>query len=365
MRQVFSAWFMIAFLVAGSVMGAYTAVQAWRKTGAPAADTILNGRWTLAYDHAFAEKIPVFETAKDLWGIVDYALFRQGRKGVVIGSDGWLFTDEEFAIARKAEEQIARHLAYIGEVKKNLDQKGVKLAIALIPAKARIYPDRRGLNRWPAFHEDVYARALSAAQEAGVPAPDLRTVFARASNRDALFLRTDTHWSPAGARLAARTVAESVGASWPELVGKKPVFATRTDKTQPHHGDLTRYVPLGPLAERIGPKADLLEVMVTERSADDDSGGAQDALFGGEEIPVALVGTSYSANKSWNFDGFLKESLRVDVLNAADEGRGPFATMENYLAGENFRAAPPKLVVWEIPERYLAMPEVAGKKKEE
>lgn len=366
MRQVFSAWFMIAFLVLGAGMGAFSAVQAWRATGGPVADTALNGRWTGAYDRAFAEKIPVFDTARDLWGIVDYALFRQGRKGVVIGSDGWLFTDEEFTAWPGAQKEIDAHLAYVSDVKKALDAKGVKLAVVLIPAKARLYPDRLGANRWPAHNANFYENALAAIRGAGIPVADLYTVFSRAENREALFLRTDTHWSPAGARLAARTVAETVAASWPEIVGKTG-YVTRTQGAEDHHGDLTRYVPLGPLADRIGPKADRLDAVATvEKDAGQGSAGdSEDALFGGEEIPVTLVGTSYSANKKWNFDGFLKESLRADVLNAADEGRGPFITMENYLAGENFRDAPPRLVIWEIPERYLSMPRMNEEKKKE
>lgn len=366
MRQVFSAWFMIAFLVLGAGMGAFSAVQAWRVTGGPGADTVFNGKWTAAYDRAFAEKIPVFDTARDLWGIVDYALFRQGRKGVVIGSDGWLFTDEEFTVWPGADKEIADHLSYVSDVKKKLDEKGVKLAIVLIPAKARLYPDRLGVNRWPARNISVYESALGTIRGAGIPVVDLYTVFSRAQNREALFLHTDTHWSPAGARLAARTAAETMAASWPEIIGKTG-YMTETQGAEDHHGDLTRYVPLGPLADRIGPRPDRLDIVSTVEK-DEGQGGSADsenALFGGEDIPVALVGTSYSANKKWNFDGYLKESLRADVLNAADEGRGPFITMENYLAGENFRNAPPKLVIWEIPERYLAMPRLNEEKKKE
>jgi alginate O-acetyltransferase complex protein AlgJ len=81
----------------------------------------------------------------------------------------------------------------------------------------------------------------------------------------------------------------------------------------------------------------------------------KEALFGDEKIPVALVGTSYSANPLWNFAGFLEEALQTDVINAAEEGQGPFETMKTYLASAAFRDNPPELVVWEIPERYLVV----------
>ena len=49
----------------------------------------------------------------------------------------------------------------------------------------------------------------------------------------------------------------------------------------------------------------------------------------------------------------MKENLKTDVLNAAEEGLGPFDTMKKYLDNEAFKSQPPELVIWEIPERYL------------
>jgi alginate O-acetyltransferase complex protein AlgJ len=100
--------------------------------------------------------------------------------------------------------------------------------------------------------------------------------------------------------------------------------------------------------------------METGGSTDNDPGNA---LFGDQSFPVALVGTSYSANPQWNFEGFLKEALQTDILNAADEGRGPFETMKDYLEDDSFATNPPDLIVWEIPERYLSVSyELAMKK---
>jgi len=77
-------------------------------------------------------------------------------------------------------------------------------------------------------------------------------------------------------------------------------------------------------------------------------------LLGDAETPeVALVGTSYSAQPRWNFHGALQEALQQDVGNYAKEGLGPFAPMFEYLKSADFAQAPPRLVVWEIPERYL------------
>jgi alginate O-acetyltransferase complex protein AlgJ len=99
-------------------------------------------------------------------------------------------------------------------------------------------------------------------------------------------------------------------------------------------------------------EADYIKKIILEEKDASQTDASTD-LFGDEDIPVTLVGTSYSANSKWGFADFLKENFGTDVLNAADEGMGPFETMKKYLNDGAFKKTPPKLVVWEIPERYL------------
>jgi alginate O-acetyltransferase complex protein AlgJ len=108
-------------------------------------------------------------------------------------------------------------------------------------------------------------------------------------------------------------------------------------------------LPLGSFQERIGPAFDALSEQTTEVARESLGGG----LFGESTIPVTLVGTSYSANPLWNFEGALKEALGADVLNVANQGEGPVVPMRDYLTGAEFRDAPPDLVIWEIPERFI------------
>jgi alginate O-acetyltransferase complex protein AlgJ len=49
----------------------------------------------------------------------------------------------------------------------------------------------------------------------------------------------------------------------------------------------------------------------------------------------------------------LEIALGRDVLNVAAEGKGPFQPMSDYLRSDTFKSTPPKLVVWEIPERFV------------
>ncbi len=46
-----------------------------------------------------------------------------------------------------------------------------------------------------------------------------------------------------------------------------------------------------------------------------------------------------------------------DVVNLAREGDGPFAPMAEFLSSGELKRLSPKLVIWEIPERYLVQPD--------
>jgi alginate O-acetyltransferase complex protein AlgJ len=81
-------------------------------------------------------------------------------------------------------------------------------------------------------------------------------------------------------------------------------------------------------------------------------------LFGAGGADVVLVGTSYSANADWSFVEVLKTALGRDVLNYAEQGQGPARPMLAYLASPDVQDAPPQVVIWEFPIRYLADPTI-------
>lgn len=337
-----SGTFLILFVAATAVMTCFFLPAALSKTGALTAEGLLKGTWTVAFEKKLGEILPLYEPSRNIWGRIDYALFRQGRKGVLIGDDGWLFTDEEFSCPHGYETHIAKNMLYISDVANLLKNSDTQLAIVLIPAKARVYEDRLGRNTLPPCRLGLYAQTLNALASQSIPVIDTLSAMQASARKDELYLKTDTHWSPAGARLAAETAARRL-----RNTGIAPAAFTNTaGETKFYHGDLTRYIP-GVGAPDIIP--DQLTGFSTEAPASDD-------LFGDSAPAITLVGTSYSANPLWNFEGFLKEFMQADILNMADEGLGPFAVMETYLANDAWKNTPPALLIWEIPERYIMMP---------
>ncbi len=80
-----------------------------------------------------------------------------------------------------------------------------------------------------------------------------------------------------------------------------------------------------------------------------------DDLFGDGGLPsIALVGTSFSLRG--NFVPFMSQHLGVPVANLAKDGGDFDGAAMAYLQSKAFQQEPPKVVIWEVPERMLQKP---------
>lgn len=314
--------------------------------------TLLNGKLAKAAETHYDEQFPIKRLGTNLWAAMDFKLFNEGRPGVVLGRDQWLFSDEEFKPTAGAEQLMQENLALIRGVRDTLQQHGSQLVLAIVPAKARVYAEYLGKELPTSLHDDLYNQFHAQARQANVFAPDLMAPMEQAKARGQVFLRTDTHWTPMGAEVAAQALAEAVNRQ-SLLNGDPQAFITEAGSTAPYKGDLTNFLPLDPLFSNLLPAPDNLQQRTTRPV--EAEGEAGDALFADTQIPVALVGTSYSANPHWNFLGALQQALRSDVANYAEDGHGPLLPMLKYLQSDAFKNAAPQVVVWEFPERYLPM----------
>jgi len=314
-----------------------------------------DGQWASLYGKNFDKTLALTQPAKNAFGTLSYLGFREGRPGVLVGTDGWLFTDEEMVRLDTPDVTLADKLSFIRAAKAKADAAGARVIVALIPAKLRVYGDKAGRYRFMPKLSPIYTRALTGLQAEGVPVVDLLEPFVANRNKTQLFLRTDTHWTPQGAELAAQAVAKSVSKAG--LLAGEPTngnFVLKEGQLKEHRGDLLAFLPLLDAANDTAPAPDLIRTgEAVERAPASDT---SDALLGDTALPVALVGSSYSYDRRWQFEDQLKVALHSDIVNAAQEGQGPFKPMADYLASAEFRETPPKLVIWEIPERYLWAP---------
>lgn len=339
-RRLFAlSGFAVALITGAFVNASFLASGAAPRPASFAPADWFDGAATAAIDRAYDEALPFRDTGIELFGSLSWALFGEGRPGVVAGRDGTLFSREEYENDAGSPARTAAAIAAIEGVARLLSERGVALVVALVPPKAMVLEaaTRRPLPAEPGAR---YGAARAALLAGGIVVPDLAAVF----DGDEAFLRTDTHWSPAGATAAADAVAAAAAGL---VTLPRTRFTAEPQPASAHTGDLIRYIRAGFADPDTLPEPDTLAPIFAVGDVD------ADALFGGPATaPVALVGTSYSANPQFSFEAALKIALQADVQNFAKEAGGPFQPMADYLA-ETAGETPPKLVVWEVPVRYL------------
>jgi alginate O-acetyltransferase complex protein AlgJ len=295
---------------------------------------------------------PFKEDGIALFGSFSYFAFNEARNGAQIGADGWLFSNEEFETGPHSEERIARAVNHIAAVRDALAKRNVRLVVAPLPLKTDIALEKLGSSHAPAPELlDRYQRFREALDGKGVDSADIRTAMLMANTERPMFLKTDTHWTPDGASVTAEAIRKEIANL---TLPAEKTFALETAPARLHDGDLLKFVRLLPAFENLGPKPDFMaEKTAVAQGTGESKGEGEGDLFGDAAIPVALVGTSYSANAKFGFEASLKATLQRDVLNVAEEGKGPFAPMRAYLDSAAFKDTPPTLVIWEMPVRYL------------
>jgi alginate O-acetyltransferase complex protein AlgJ len=317
---------------------------------------------TQALEKQLDQKMPMRQTLIALANSTRYKLFGGGAEQVRVGKNDWLFLTDELRFegddgkTRNAANLKAR-LDLIASIAKRLESQSVHLVLALVPDKARLYPDQLQAGVYPLYNQSRYADILQGLEARKVRTVNLWAPFAQAAGagKDGeLYYRTDTHWNQKGARIAA----QEIGAVVNQVVGamkldiERTEFASKPSSAQQERpGDLIRLMGLEHVPDAFRPKPDREALEVTTPKSVQQ---AAQGLFGDSAVPVALTGTSYSMRG--NFHGYLQESLAAKVLNTAKDGGGFLQAMTAYLKDDSFKAAKPKVLIWEVPERMLRSP---------
>ncbi|CAD5107305.1 alginate O-acetyltransferase [Zestomonas carbonaria] len=303
----------------------------------------LDGELIRKFEASYDREFPLRAVSVEAWANLQYLLFREGSSGVVLGKDGWLFTNEEYKVPNAHQQVLARHLERIAEVGAHLREHGKRLILIPVPMKVDIYADRA--PSLDARTPRLYGEFVEQLRRMDIEVAPVRQSFLASKAEQPLFLRTDTHWTPQGASLAAREFARL----HPELVGGQGYRSERVaEKTIA--GDLLNFVRFSEWLEPQVFAADTIPVYETSQA---EQRVDADQLFGDSEQSIMLVGSSYTKIEDWNFPGFLKEHLKSDLLTTAVEARGPFYAMEEFLAGEYLANGEIKTVIWEFPVRTL------------
>jgi alginate biosynthesis protein AlgX len=268
------------------------------------------------------------------------------------GDNRWLFRSSvdlinEFGIPTDMQPEFARLMAAFAA-------KGTHVVMAVQPTRGLMHHDKVRPDRAYGFD---YAKASASLQRmqqqlkaGGAIVPDMLQVVKNPPKND-YFFRRDSHWTPAGAEATARVVADEIMRQpfYKDLTNKR--YRTEPGVTIPKNGILD--MALDQICHNTY-GYQFVKNYRTVPDSEDASGLFEDA----PDPEVVLVGTSNSAaredeTRQYNFDGYLKQFLSVDVLNFALPGAGQDGALLEYLLSDNYSPDnAPKLVIWELPANY-------------
>ncbi|MBI0537652.1 hypothetical protein D9599_19005 [Roseomonas sp. KE2513] len=274
------------------------------------------------------------------------ALAQSAPSLAVVGKEGWLFplwdkiADDDAPQVRPVVQVISRAVA-------TLKAAGIDVAMVLVPSKARTYrqflPDSM---RVASTVDRRYAGVQAEFRKAGAITPDLDTAFRAHAAGTQLFFKTDTHWTPMGAELAAVEAAKAIGPTLPASARPGLQVSAPISRVAPR-GDLVRNLPE---AQRATYGA---EPFV---SRDVVASGGQNALLADDTSDVTLVGNSYMEPK-YGFQPILSNQLSRPVsLFWKPNNIGAYAILLQYVTSPGFREQRPKLLIW----TYLEVDLTAG-----
>lgn len=304
------------------------------------------GRSTGMLEKQLDKKLPGRTTLIATANSLRYLLTGGGGEQVRVGKDGWLFLTDELRFDIDGKTHLEERAKLFGGAALGLDRQGVQLVVALVPDKARLYSYQLTSGHYPAYNLARYEDALTALRSQSVTVVDLLTPLTAGAAQGKVYYSSDTHWNQTGAQISATAVARIVRKLGIELEKTTFVTAATGGKTE-RPGDLIRLMGLGDTPDLLRPPSDT-EIPVATKQI---SAEAAVGLFGDAVTPVALTGTSYSLRG--NFHGFLQQALSAKVLNTAKDGGGLLQATTAYLTDDAFKSAKPKILVWEVPERFL------------
>lgn len=260
---------------------------------------------------------------------------------VEIGSEGWLFPVWD-RIQRIDTPALRQVLQTMSESISVLRAAQIQVAICLIPSRKRLM--RQYLPAGTTVAADAaqrYSLTIAESIRAGALAPDLDALFRNQMQRSPahpLFFKTDTHWTPIGAELAAVEMARQMRAQMQFTASSRP--GTRLGDLRPMMlaaGDLTQHVPPAQRANFGSEQSLLRQILPAEGPA---------ALLEDDSYDTVVVGTS-NVQPRFGFQPVLSNQLVRPVgLAWRPNNVGTYAALLEYLRSDAFRRQRPRVLVW-------------------
>lgn len=328
-----------------------------------------------AYENEMEDNSVVATVVRPWYQWLSTHLAGQGNGEVVIGRDEWLFYRPSLDYIIKPGSSFHRKLGPLPAMiafHEALKAQGVDLILLPVPGKSTVYPEYLSgrynmesgppVNLYaPEFFGLLRARGIQVLDPTDVlweaKVEQAASLFGSADNDgETLYIPQDTHWSPRGMKLVAKSLARAIQAGgWltdapRKSYGVQPVEVRR-------FGDLYDMLNLPEGHGGFGPLSITAEKVVDMETGEPCTPDASS--------PIVLLGDSFSnvfsrAELGWGEHSGLAEHLAlqlgvpIDVIAINDGGpttsRESLARRPNALVGK-------KLVIWQFATRDLVNPE--------
>jgi lysophospholipase L1-like esterase len=293
---------------------------------------------------------------------LQFVVLKETGEKALRGRDNWFFYRpgvqyliEPWPARNGGLQSDENPVTAIRSFRDQLQTRGIQLLVLIAPGKASVYPDKL-TSRAAKPETPVYAHTrhvMNELKKNGVNMIDLFTLFSQnrqenAHNDAGFYLAQDTHWSPAGMRLAAERVAHILLAEkWVEKgsieYDWKPIPLTR-------FGDVLRMMNI-PLTDRFYQPEELHCAQVVrndngERYADDP------------HSPVLVLGDSFlriyerDEPLSGGFVAHLARELHFPLASIISDG-GASTLVRQELSRRPSLLENKKVVIWEFVERDI------------
>ena len=336
---------------------------------------VLDGSWMLEKEKQLREDSPITWWLRGSWNELKYRAGVPQSPLVHFGRNEWFFIKESVLPDRAAWDRATpKRRQFLRDVKSMVEKAGAELFLAIVPDKARVYPERCYPDgQLPACKSSNYAAMLAELGELGIPTADLAAAMAQARGEmDAaraadpqgdpakydLYFARDTHWRPQGALAGGRAMALALEARFgSKLSARVPMELGALTEVR-LLGDLSanlglatievpdqqmerRTVALSLLSERLGEVRGYYGV--NQRTPNGTV--AMDGTDPNAEVLV--IGTSFSEENGRSaLSLFLGRPVRSVIVRGAAGMKPLRAALDELQQGT--RA---KVVVWEMVER--------------
>jgi alginate biosynthesis protein AlgX len=273
------------------------------------------------------------------------------------GRDGVFYrVQSDLRLQHPMSDIVVDQLARLARV---LAGQGTTLVYVNVPTKGQampgfLPPEAAAYGYDEAMMQANYRNVVTRLNAAGVAAPDLMSAMLQAGPNEKVFFRSDFHWTPIGARLAAEAIGRTIRAL-PAYDGVTPArFTSQEAGPETAFSGLRRELQtfcketLPPVEARTWITTRATEADAPAASAGQD--GALDIFGQGDGgASLVLVGTSFSDSTINNFAGFLSEFTGIETTNYSITGGNQFGAMTSYLTSREFAERRPTFLIWENP----------------